>query len=86
MALSTKKVLTHVRLQQMAYNEKGNLSRLLGAIASSGIPVPSMRGVILSAVKRADPNIIDATEDQNWHRVRIHGVDLERYSRELRGI
>lgn len=45
-----------------------------------------MREVIISAVRRIDPNIIDATGNQKWHRVRVHGVDLDRYGRDPGGM
>lgn len=80
-ALSAKKVPLHVQLQRMIYNEKGNLSELLGATATSEMLLSAMQEVLLSAARRIDLNIINATGDQKWHRVRFHGVDLEHYSR-----
>lgn len=61
----------------MTYNEKGNLSRLLGTTATSGMLLPNMREVILSAALRVNPNLIDGNGDENFHRVCVHRVDLE---------
>lgn len=44
--------------------------------------LPTMREVILSTARKVHSNIIKATGDQKWHRVRVHSVDLERYGRE----
>lgn len=67
MTIMTKKVLTHVQLQRMTYNENGNLSGLLGTTATSGMLLPTMTDVILSAARRINPNIIDATSNQKGH-------------------
>lgn len=69
----------------MSYNENGNLSRILGAKATSGRLLPAMQEGILTAGRRVDPNIIDATGEQRWHCVHVHSVYLEQYGRELGG-
>lgn len=48
--------------------------------------LPAIWKVILSVARRINSNIIDVIGDQKWHRVRVHGVDLERYGRESGGI
>lgn len=63
-ALNAKKVPTYVRLQQMAYNEMGNQSGLLGMTATSRMLPATMRDVILSAATRVDHNNINPTGDQ----------------------
>lgn len=66
-ALSSKKRFAHVGLQQMLYNEEGNLSGRLRVITTNEMLLPTMREVILSVERRFDPNIIDSTEHQKWH-------------------
>lgn len=82
MALSPKRILTHMQLQRMTYNKKGNPSSLLRATATSGMLLPTMREVILTAARMVDLNIIDAIGDQRWHRVHVHVVDLQCYDRK----
>lgn len=66
----------HVRLPQMTYNKKSHLSALLGTTVTSGMLLQTIRETILSGPRVVDSSIIDATRDQNWHRVRVYGVDL----------
>lgn len=48
----------------MIYIEMSNVSGLLVAMATSGMLLPAMREVILTAVRSVDHNIIDVTGDQ----------------------
>lgn len=61
----------------MTNNEKGNLSGVFGATATSGILLEAIREVMLMAARIVDPNVIDKTRDQKYHRVRVYGVELE---------
>lgn len=54
-ALTAKTISIHVPLPQMTNNEKGNLTGLLGATATSGMLLSTMKVVILMAVRRGTP-------------------------------
>lgn len=48
--------------------------------------LPALKEAILMTARGIDPAIIDLTWDQKWHHLRVHSVDLERYSRQTGGI
>lgn len=85
-ALSTRKFPTHIQLQRITFNEKGNLSALQGTTATRRMLLNTMRETILSPATEVDLNIIDTTGYQKRHRVHVYGKDLERYGREPRGM
>lgn len=70
----------------MTYNEKGNLSGLLGTIATSSMRLPTGSETIPTAVRGIDLNIIGTTGEQKWNQVQVHSVDPERYGRERGGM
>lgn len=72
-----------MRLQRLAYNEKGNLTRLLGVAVTTSIIIPAMKEVILVTARRIDQTIIDVTRDQRWYELQIHSVNLVRYERQM---
>lgn len=55
-------------------------------MATRGMRLPDMGEEKLSAARRIDHNIIDATREQKWHQILVHGVDLQRYGRESDGM
>lgn len=77
MAVSAMNILTHVLLHRMTYNKKSNLSGLLGVTATSEMVLPAMKEVMLTAARKVDPNFLEETGDQKWHRACIHIVEPE---------
>lgn len=84
--LLTRKLHSHVRLQRLEYNEKGNLSGLLGVVVTSGMIFPAMKEAIVTTARKIDPAIVDVTGDQMWHLRQVHSVNLERYDRQTGGM
>lgn len=64
---SARKVLSHVLLQQLVYNEKNNLSRLLRVAVSSSMKIPALKEAIIMTARIMKPAIIQVTGDQKWH-------------------
>lgn len=64
LTLGTRKVLSHICLQRLTYNEKGNMSRLLGIAATINMIVPTFRETILTTARRTDTVIIDVTDNK----------------------
>lgn len=64
MTFSTRKTPSHIRLQWLAYDEKGNLSGLQGVVVTSGIKLAAIKETILMTARRVDSTIIDVIGDQ----------------------
>lgn len=54
----------HIRIQRLAYNEKGNMKELTEPAAMSNMLLPLHRLLLLPAVRQCDSDIIDVTGDQ----------------------
>lgn len=85
-AVAAGRVPAHIRIQWLAYNEKGNLSGLMGAAATSSMVLPQQEELLLRATRKYHPEIIDVIRVHRWHRLRVHRVDLDRYGRQLNGM
>lgn len=62
------------------------MSGLLEAATTSSLILTALKEVILMTTRRIDPAIIFLIEDQRRHQLRIHTVDLERYTRRMSGM
>lgn len=63
-ALITRKGLSHILLQQLPYNKKRNLSRLLRIAATSSILLPALSKIIMMVARQRDTVIEELTRDQ----------------------
>lgn len=82
MTLSATKITTHIRINQLNYHEKRNLSGLMAAASTSSMQLPLHRELMLKTVRQLDRDIINATEDQSRHKIRVNVVDISRYRQE----
>lgn len=80
--LSAAKVSSNIRIQWLNYNEKDNLSGLMTSTSTSIMLLPKHRELILKAARQLDQDITKAMRDQRWQKIRVHGVELSRYSQE----
>lgn len=76
-ALVSRKVPTHARLQWLSYNERGNLSGLMGTAATTNMILPRLKETVMRAARNIHLAVIDLIGDQKWHKVQVHSVDLE---------
>lgn len=60
-ALWANRVPAHIRIQRLAYNEKGNLSGLTGQAATSNMLLPLHRKILLCIARKWDSDMIDVT-------------------------
>ena len=63
---------------KLAYTLKGKLSRLLGECSSSQ-EVLKYKDLLITAARAFDPLIIGVQPTENWTKLKVHGVSLNRY-------
>lgn len=81
-ALTATRVLIYIRIQRLSYKEKGNYSGLMGTTATSSMILSQHHELLFRAARKFNPKILDATEDQRWHHLWVHSLDLDRYSQQ----
>ena len=77
-ALHQEDVPTHIRMFQLRRNAKGTIAGLSTPFA----PIEQLLGArdtVIRAARTVDLSIVDITANETWHRVKIHGVPLNRY-------
>lgn len=50
--------------------------------SSCSMLLPQHLELVMKVTRQIDQNIIDVTGDLRWHRIRVHGVDIDRYRHE----
>lgn len=68
-SLRIQKEFSHMRIQRLVYNEKGNQSGLQKPIKTSGMLLPVLRKYISRAAGHVHSVIIDVTRDQKCHQL-----------------
>lgn len=66
-ALCLNRIPSHVRIQRLMYNEKGNLSGLAGLVATSNMLLLLHCEALQRAARKWGSDIIDVTGDQIWY-------------------
>ncbi|POS87913.1 hypothetical protein EPUL_000244 [Erysiphe pulchra] len=79
MMLLGMKAPAHLRLTRLKYNERGNLTGLTTAQTTAEAMIVRFKESILKVVLRFDPEITEITANQQWIRLKAHGVELSRY-------
>lgn len=82
----TSMVRAHIRIQQLFYNKNENLSKFMTLTASSSILMSQYRELLLQWMRMYNPEIFGVTGNQRLHRLRVHGVELDMYSRQPNGM
>jgi DNA-binding ferritin-like protein len=80
-ALAHARADVTVRLIKMKYTEKGNLSCVLSEHACAE-ELLRYALAVMDAVQDLDPAVIDVEKTERWRKLRVHGVDLDRYMTE----
>lgn len=68
-ALTANRIPAHIRIQRLSYNEKENISGLIGLAATRSMILPKYRKLLHRAARKYDSEIVDPTGDQRRHRV-----------------
>lgn len=58
----------------------------MGIAVTRNMHLPHHRELILRAARRYDIEIIDVKDDQRYHHLSVHNVELARYGRQLTGM
>lgn len=77
-ALAHSRTHVTVRLTQMAYTGKGNLTGVMSENACAD-ELLSYAPAVMAAVKNLDPEVGYMEKTEKWLKLRVHGVALDRY-------
>ncbi|KAI7712086.1 hypothetical protein KC353_g8529 [Hortaea werneckii] len=80
-ALAHSRAHVTVRLTQMAYTGKGNLTGVMSENACAD-ELLSYAPAVMTAVKKLDPEVAYMEKTEKWLKLRVHGVALDRYMGE----
>ena len=80
-ALAHARAHVTVRLTKMGYTEKGNLTGVMSENASAE-ELLDYAPTVMAAVKKLDPEVAYMEKTERWLKLRVHGVELDRYMSE----
>ena len=69
----------HVRFCRVKYAQSGAISALLTEKADAGVLIPRRANLLIRAAKSVDTAVIGIEVLENWQRLKVHGMPLERY-------
>ncbi|OJD09433.1 hypothetical protein ACJ73_10319, partial [Blastomyces percursus] len=75
-----------MRIVDANYTETGALSALLNRGALAEKLVSAHRDPLLAACRQADSTVIAVELNEQWHRVKVHGVSVDRYGTRAAGL
>ncbi|KAI7974128.1 hypothetical protein EIK77_002993 [Talaromyces pinophilus] len=85
-ALSNAGMPNFVRAVNAGYAASGHLTVLLQEEAPSNVLVPAYNDMLITAVRRCDPAVISVEISEQWQRVKVHGVPVQRYMSSESGL
>jgi len=77
-ALFEEKVPYFVRIQGVTKNTRGCLSTITTPGATAKMLI-RYREIVIKAARKADAGIVDIETNELWERVKMHGVNFDRY-------
>jgi len=77
-ALFEAKVPHFVRIQGVTKNTRGCLSTITTPAATAEMLI-RYREIVLKAARKVDAGIVDIETNELWERVKMHGVNFDRY-------
>jgi len=77
-ALFEAKVPYFVRIQGVTKNTRGCLSTITTPAATAEMLI-RYREIVIKAAKKVDAGIVDIETNELWERVKMHGVNFDRY-------
>ena len=78
-ALQKAGVKSKVRFSRVRYASSGSISVLLTEIADVVMLLPKQSNLLIRAAKAVDDAIVGVEVLEQWQRVKVHGMSLERY-------
>ena len=70
---------TSLRFIRVRYAPSGAISALLSEKADAGQLLPRRSNLLIRAVKAVDPAVVGIEILEQWQRLKVHGMPLERY-------
>jgi len=77
-ALFEAKVPHFVRIQGVTKNTRGCLSTITTPLATAEMLI-RYREIVIKAARKVDAGIVDIETNELWERVKMHGVNFDRY-------
>jgi len=77
-ALFEAKVPHFVRIQGVTKNTRGCLSTITTPAATAEMLI-QYREIVIKAARKVDPGIVDIETNELWEKVKMHGVNFDRY-------
>jgi len=77
-ALFEAKVPHFVRIQGVTKNTRGCLSTITTPVATAKMLI-RYREIVIKAARKVDAGIVDIETNELWERVKMHGVNFDRY-------
>jgi hypothetical protein len=82
-ALAQARAHVMVRLVEIRYTEKRNLSGVMSENACAEDLI-EFAPTVMAAVQTLDPEVTNMEKTEKWRKLRVHGVELDRYMGEGR--
>lgn len=82
-ALAHARAYVTVRLVKMGYTEKGSLTGVMSENACFE-DLLEYATTVMAAVQNLDPEVTNMEKTEKWRKLRVHGVELDRYMGEGR--
>lgn len=77
-ALAHARASVAVRLINLKYTEKGNLSGIVSENACAD-DLFGYAAIVMPTVQKLDHAVVDMEKTEKWRKLRVHGVALDRY-------
>jgi hypothetical protein len=75
----------HVRIERVQKSVKGTFTAAAARGATAGMVI-KFKETILKAIRKHDPGIVDLQTNEDWSRVKVHGIELGRYGKSPDGL
>ena len=80
-ALQKAGLESKVRFSRVRYAPSGSISALLTEKVDAAMLLPKQSNLLIRAAKAVDDAIVGVEVLEQWQRVKVHGMSLERYLR-----
>jgi hypothetical protein len=75
----------HIRIERVQKSIKGTITAAAARGATAGMVI-KFKETILKAIRKHDAGIIDLQTNEDWSRVKVHGIELSRYGKSPDGL
>jgi len=84
-ALHLARVPGHIRIERLQKSKKGTVTAAAARGTIAGMVI-KFKETILKAIRKYDPGIVDLRTNEDWSRVKVHGIELSRYGKSPAGL